>query len=379
MSTPSNPIQRIKPMLVKEFLQMFRDVRMRLVIFVMPVIQMTVMAFALTTDVRHIRTGVVDPDNTPTSRELVAQFTAGGYFEVVRRARESTDMARWLDAGIVRAVIRIPANFEGDLQAGRPTQVQLLADGSLNNDTAIAFNYAGRLMARFNQQLESRQQAVPGPGSAQLLLKSRSWYNPNLESKYYYVPALLVVMLLIVTMLLTSIAIVREKEIGTIEQVLVTPIRRIEFILGKTLPFLITGYITMTLMLVVAMAVFGIRVQGSIVLLYLLAGIFIVSNLGIALLISVSAHTQQQALLTAFFILLPAVLLSGFIFPVRNMPQAVQWLTYLNPLRWFLQILHGIVVRGVGLGQLWLAVAAQLALALCFTSLAVLKFRKTLS
>ena len=362
---------RLRPMLVKEFLQMLRDPRMRLVIFVMPVVQVTVLAFALTTDVRNIRTAVVDPDATVASRQLVAEFAAGGYFEIAALLRADSGIRNLLDSGAVKAVIRIPADFEADLRAGRPTRVQLLADGSFSNDTAITLNYAQQVIARYGDRLRGRP--------ADLQLEVRAWYNPNLESKYYYVPGLIAVMLLLVSILLASIAIVREKAIGTIEQVMVTPIRRTEFILGKTLPFLITGYIIMGLMLAVALLVFGIRVHGSLLLLIVLTGVYLAGNLGLALLVSVSAHTQQQALLTAFFILLPAVLLSGFIFPIRNMPAAVQWVTVLNPMRWFLQVLHGIVVRGVGLGHLWPAAAAQLALAVGFISLAILRFKKTLA
>ena len=368
---------RLRCMLVKEFHQMLRDVRMRLVIFVFPVIQLTVLAFALTTDVSDIRTAVWDEDQTPVSRQVTAAFKGGGYFEVTAQATSPGQMSRWLDAGRVQAVLHFPAGFAADVRAGRTAALQIIADGTYNNDTAIIFNYAQKVLAAVNQQFAAQR---PGAGlSAEpVVVRARAWYNPNLESKYYYVPGLIAVMLLIISMLLTGIAIVREKEIGTIEQVMVTPIRRIEFILGKTLPFLITGLITMTTMFVVALPVFGLRVQGSLVLLYLLAALYIVGNLGIALLVSVSAHTQQQALLTTFLILMPAVLLSGFIFPIRNMPQAVQVLTYLNPVRWFLQILHGIVVRGVGVADLWPAICAQAALAIGFVTVAVLRFKKTL-
>ena len=185
-------------------------------------------------------------------------------------------------------------------------------------------------------------------------------------------------MLILIGLVLASMAIVREKEIGTIEQVMVTPIRRVEFILGKTLPFLATGMVTMTLMFLIARVVFGIRIQGSIPLLYTAATIYILGNLGLALLLSVTARTQQQALLTAFFILVPAILLSGFIFPIRNMPEVIQWLTVFNPMRWFLQILHGIVIKGVGVRILWLPIGALAALAASFLTLAVARFRKTL-
>jgi ABC-2 type transport system permease protein len=370
---------RIKQMLIKEFLQMFRDVRMRMVVLVMPVVQLTVLAFALTTDVKEIRTAVVDPDGTPESRALIDAFSGGGYFEVAMVLRSDAATEALLDRGRVLNVIRIPNAFGADLRAGRRVQIQLLADGTQSNDTAIIFSYANQVIARFNQALARRQAQAAGIDSVTLELDARAWYNPNLESKYYFVPGLIAVMLIIIGLVLTSLAIVREKEIGTIEQVMVTPIRRTEFILGKTLPFLITGTITMTLMFAIAFLVFGIRIHGSLLLLYLCSWVYILGNLGLALLVSVTARTQQQALLTAFFILLPAVLLSGFIFPIRNMPTLVQAVTVFNPMRWYLQVLHGIVVKGIGIKNLWSPVLCQVGLAAAFLILAVARFRKTLT
>ncbi len=200
----------------------------------------------------------------------------------------------------------------------------------------------------------------------QITTESRAWYNTNQESKFYYVPSLIATMLYIFSLLLTSIGIVREKEIGTIEQVMVTPIRGIEFILGKTIPYMITGYITMTFMLIVAYLVFGVHVRGSLLLLYGLTGIYLAGNMGIALLISGSAATQQQALLTSFLILMPSVMLSGFLFPISNMPDPVRYATVINPMRWYLDILRGIVMKDVGIFALWPAIVAQIVLAVVF-------------
>lgn len=369
---------RLRRMLVKEFLEMLRDKRMRAIVFLMPLVQMTVLAFAMTTDVDRIPTAVVDPDGTPATRALVQRFASGGAFDIRTVLHSDEDVQDLLDSEAVRVVIRFPLHFTGDLRAGRPVNLQLLADGTQTSDTAMAFLYAGRVVDRFNRERAPERAESAAGTSAPVALDVRAVYNPNLVSHLYYVPGLIAIMLMLVSTLLTSLAIVREKEIGTIEQVMVTPIRRVEFILGKTLPFLITGYITMTLMFLIALAVFGIRIEGSTLLLYLLAGLYVANNLGVALLISVSARTQQQALLTAFFYMLPAVLLSGLIFPIRNMPECVQWLTVVNPMRWFLEILHGIVLRGVGLEILWPAACAQTFLAAGFLSLAVARFRKTL-
>jgi ABC-2 type transport system permease protein len=371
-------ILRIRQMLIKEFLQMFRDVRMRLVVVAMPLVQMTVLAFALTTDVKDIRTAVVDPDNSPQSRQLVAEFAGGNYFEITHRLATDTHVQGLLDSGRVRAVLRLPQHFSGDIRSGKATTVQLLVDGTMSNDAAVTLNYANQAVARFNQRMLDERAGGAAARSSPVEILTRAWYNPNLESKYYFIPGLIAVMLILIGLVLASMAIVREKEIGTIEQVMVTPIRRVEFILGKTLPFLATGMVTMTLMFLIARVVFGIRIQGSISLLYTAATIYILGNLGLALLLSVTARTQQQALLTAFFILVPAILLSGFIFPIRNMPEVIQWLTVFNPMRWFLQILHGIVIKGVGVRILWLPIGALAALAASFLTLAVARFRKTL-
>ncbi len=376
-------ILRVRRLLIKEFLQMFRDVRMRMVVLVMPLVQMAVLAFALTTDVKDIATAVVDPDNTPMSRQLVDEFTGGGYFAVTQKPATDKAAGRLLDAGRVRAIIRIPDNFSDSLESGKIATVQLLVDGTLSNDAAITQSYANQVIASFNQRLLAAKtgQAVLSGNSLStgpLDLRLRAWHNPNLESKYYYVPGLIAVMLILIGLALASMAIVREKEIGTIEQVMVTPIRRLEFIIGKTLPFLVTGMLTMSMMFVIARLLFDIRITGSITLLYFSATIYIMGNLGLAILVSVTARTQQQALLTAFFLLMPAILLSGFIFPIRNMPEVVQWFTVLNPMRWFLQIMHGIVIKGVGLRILWPPIGAQILLAVLFLTLAVTRFKKTL-
>jgi ABC-2 type transport system permease protein len=354
---------------------------MRAVIFGMPVIQMVVMAFAMTTDVTNIRIAVLDMDKTPSSRELIKDFTAGGYFQIVHEAASQQEIPDLLDQAIVRAILHIPPKFEQAIAKGLTAKVQVLTDGTDSNTTAIVQGYADRIIQAYaNRKLERRIKNLGiKPIPALVEPTPRAWYNANQESRYYFVPSLIAVMLFLFSLLLTSIGIVKEKEIGTIEQVMVTPIRKIEFILGKTLPYMVTGFISMTLMLVVAFVVFNIRVKGSFLLLYGLSGLYLFGNMGIALLISASAATQQQAMLTSFLILMPCVMLSGFMFPIKNMPDMVQYATYLNPMRWYLEILRGIVMKGVGIQVLWPAIAGQAALAAAFITLAWARFSKTLS
>jgi ABC-2 type transport system permease protein len=374
-------LQRIRRMLIKEFLQMLRDPRMRIAIFGIPVIQMTIMAFALTTDVMNIRMAVLDRDKTPVSRELINEFTASRYFRVMTNLTSDREIGPLLDHGNVRVVLNIPFGFERDVLSERTAAAQLITDGTDSNSTAIALNYANSIISGFSDKQQEKRQRKKGITTSPIQVETitRAWFNTNQESKYYYVPSLIATMLFIFSMLLTSIGIVREKEIGTIEQVMVTPISGLEFILGKTIPYMITGYISMTIMLCVALFVFGVHVKGSLFLLYALSGLYLCGNMGIALIISVSAQTQQQALLTSFLLLMPCVMLSGFMFPITNMPEPVQVATWLNPMRWYLVILRGIVMKSVGVQVLWPAILAQTALSVSFIAIAAARFRKTLS
>ena len=368
-------------MLKKEFLQMFRDPRMRIVIFGVPVIQLIVLSFALTLDVTDIPAAAYDQDRSAESRALMARFSSSGYFEITDHIHSDEEMTDKLDAGDARVVIRIPPGFEKDLIGGSTTRLQIIADGTDSNTASIVFGYVSEIIAGYNQDklrehIVSRfgPQAVPG----EIVIEHRAWYNENLESRYYYVPGLIGVMLILVSIVVASIAIVREKEMGTIEQVMVTPIRKTEFILRKTVPYLIIGYIIMTAMFIVAFLIFGIYIKGSLLILYALTGVYLVGNLGLALLISVSARSQQQALLTAFFILMPAVLLSGFVFPIHNMPLIVQYATYLNPMRWYMEILRGVVIKGVEIQDMARAIFWQSLLAVVFLLIAIKRFKKTL-
>ena len=374
-------LQRLYRMLIKEFLQMLRDPRMRVVIFGIPVIQMTIMAFALTTDVTNIRMAVLDMDKTPASRELISAFTASNYFRISASLLSQQEISPLLDRSEVRAVLHIPAGFSRDILTENTAGVQLITDGTDSNSTSIVLGYAGFIVSDYNDRMINKRLGRKGITVSPLQIKteSRAWYNPNQESHFYYVPSLIATMLYIFSLLLTSIGIVREKEIGTIEQVMVTPIRGIEFILGKTIPYMITGYISMSFMLIIAYFVFGVHVRGSLPLLYGVTGIYLAGNMGIALIISGGASTQQQALLTSFLILMPSVMLSGFMFPISNMPDPVKYATFINPMRWYLDLLRGIVMKDVGISVLWPAISAQIVLSVSFLTIAIGRFKKTLS
>jgi len=342
---------------------------------------MTIMAFALTTDVTNIRMAVLDMDKTPASRELISAFTASNYFRISASLLSQKEISPLLDRSEVRAVLHIPAGFSRDILTENTAGVQLITDGTDSNSTSIVLGYAGFIVSDYNDRMISKRLGRKGITVSPLQIKteSRAWYNPNQESRFYYVPSLIATMLYIFSLLLTSIGIVREKEIGTIEQVMVTPIRGIEFILGKTIPYMITGYISMSFMLIIAYFVFGVHVRGSLPLLYGVTGIYLAGNMGIALIISGGASTQQQALLTSFLILMPSVMLSGFMFPISNMPDPVKYATFINPMRWYLDLLRGIVMKDVGISVLWPAISAQIVLSVSFLTIAIGRFKKTLS
>lgn len=374
--------ERLKHMLIKEFLQIFRDPKMRGIIFVMPVLQVLVFGYAVTLDVEHIRTAIYDLDNSVASREFVARFERSGYFDVVERVQSAVVLKRLIDRGEIAAAFQINSGFADDLRRGKIAEVQLIIDGTDSNTAGVVLDYSGKIAMQLSQDvLITRFSRVRGafetPGRVEL--KTRTWFNENLESRNFYVPGVIAIVVMLITLMLTSMAVVREKEIGTIEQIMVTPITPIEFILGKTLPFALIGFADVVLVTVVGVFWFEVPIQGSLLLLFGATALYLMTTLGIGLLISTVSRTQQQAMMSAFFFYFPAVLLSGFMFPIANMPQVVQWLTYLNPLRYFLVVVRGIFLKGVGPEILWPQMLALAVLGIAMLWLASSRFRKTLA
>jgi len=374
--------ERLKAMLIKEFIQVLRDPRMRFVVFIIPAVQTIIFGYAVNTDVRHVATAIYDLDNTSQSRALADRFLRSGYFDLQERVTDETRARELIDRGEVKALIRMNRGFGADLAGGRGAAVQLILDGTDSNTAGIVLNYASKIALAYGTQLQLDATAraagtmVPIRG---VELASRAWYNENLESRNYFVPAVITNIVFIITMLLSSMAVVREKEIGTIEQVIVTPIGKGEFILGKTIPFVLIGFINVALVSLVAVFWFGVPLRGSILLLFGSTALFLMSSLGIGLLISTISRTQQQAMMSAFFVIFPAMLLSGFAFPIESMPLPVQWLTYLNPMRFFLVIIRSIFQKGVGMEILWPQLAALAVIGVAILTLAVGRFQKTLS
>ncbi|MGD0698140.1 MAG: ABC transporter permease [Terriglobia bacterium] len=374
--------ERIQHMLIKEFIQVFRDPRMKMFIFAVPIIQLLIFSYAASTDVRHIDTAIYDLDNTVTSRDLLSQFTKSGYFDVVEYVTNDARQRELLDGRKARVVLRVDKGFEGDLRAGRSAPFQMIVDGTDSNTAGIVLGYSNGIVQQFSrailsQRIHRLRGDIREPG--QVNLQTRTWFNENLESRTYFVPGVIALMITLLTLLLTSMAIVREKEIGTMEQIMVTPIRPVEFILGKTVPFALIGFVDLTLVTLVGVAWFQIPVRGSSALLVFATSVYLMTMLGVGLLISTLSQTQQQAMMSTFFFFMPAVLLSGFMFPVANMPAVVQGLTYLNPMRYIIVILRGIFLKGVGLNILWPQIAALAVMGLFTLGVASRRFRKTLS
>jgi ABC-2 type transport system permease protein len=372
--------ERILTILRKEFRSVFRDPRMRLVIFGVPIIQTLIFGYAVTMDVRHVRLVVVDRDNTPESRELVARFTGSDYFDSILNTPDEHEAERLIDAAEASAILQINSGFQNMLRGGKTAPVMLAVDGSDSNTARLVLNYSSIIASNFNTQvLLERSLRTSGrpisPGGVDL--RTRAWFNENLESRNYFVPGIMAVLVMLISLMLTGMAIVREKEAGTIEQIMVTPIRRSEFILGKCAPFAVIGFADVVLVTIVGVFWFGIPIRGNFFLLLLGTSCFLLSTLGIGLFISTVSGTQQQAMMTTFFFFFPAMLLSGFIYPIANMPEVIQWLTLVNPLRHFLIIIRGVFLKGVGLEILWPQLLWLLGIGLCVMTFAVGRFRKT--
>ena len=375
-------LERLKAMLVKEFVQVLRDPRMRFVVLVIPVVQTIIFGYAVSTDVRDVATAIYDLDNSSRSRELADRFIKSGYFDLQERVYDEARARELIDRGEVKALLRMNHGFGEQLAGGRGATVQLILDGTDSNTAGIALNYASRIVAGYSAELQL--QAASRAAGRQIPIRgveltSRAWYNENLESRNFFVPAIITNIVFIITMLLSSMAVVREKEIGTIEQVIVTPIGKGEFILGKTVPFILIGYINVILISVVAVFWFEVPLRGSLLLLFGATALFLMSSLGIGLLISTVSRTQQQAMMSAFFVIFPAMLLSGFAFPIESMPRLVQWITYLNPMRFFLVIIRAIFQKGVGIEILWPQLMALFIIGVTILSCAILRFKKTLA
>jgi ABC-2 type transport system permease protein len=370
--------------IAKELLQIRRDRRMLPVIFVSPVVMIVVFGFAVNTDVTNVPLVLVDQDKSSASRDLVTRFVRSGYFDLVGLADRADDVDGWLVDSRAQLGLVIARGYGADLASGRTAAVQVIADGSDASSASIALGYASSLVQGLGVELQTERlrAAAGGAGrslSGQVVLEPRVFYNPDLKSRWFYVPAVLAMVLMVMTLILSAMGIVREKEVGTMEQLIVTPIRPWQLLVGKLAPFALIGVVQVFLITGVAVLGFRVPLVGSFLLLLGLTLLFLLVTLGLGLLISTVVKNQQQAMMAAAFLaMLPMVYLSGLIFPIENMPPAIQVVTYAVPLRYYAEIIRGVFLRGSGLEMLWPEALSLLVMGLAILTVAALRFRKRL-
>ena len=368
---------RIREMVRKEFIQLFRDKRSRPILVIAPLVQLLVFGYVVNYDIKDIRVALIDQSRTRESRLMNDAFIANKIFRITDLPGSPRELEELLLTGKVDLGIKIPPDFSSRIRRGQTAEVQILADGSMSNMASVRISYTVMVLDRLNTELIKElygRELKYGKIDSRI----RTWYNPNLDSQNFFVPGIVAFVVMLISLLMTSIAIIKERENGTMEQLIVTPLKPIELIIGKTIPYTIISLAQMVMVMLFALFWFEVPLAGSIPELFLATCLFLLSTLGVGLFISTVSKTQQQAMMTTFFFILPFFMLSGFVFPIANMPIVVQWLTYLNPLRYFLVIIRGIFLKGVGLHILWPQYAALTILGVAVFAGAVGRFRKRL-
>jgi ABC-2 type transport system permease protein len=370
----------LKHFVHKEFRQIFRDRQMTRMILVLPIIQLLVLGNAINLDVRHIKLAIFDKDHSKESRDIESRFRSSAYFDIVPNTYD--EVQPLLDRGIADVAVVIPQGFADDLGSGKTAQGQILVDGQNSNLAGISASYVSGVFSTYQEDYGNEMLAKNPDLKSKIHTIdaiTRVFYNPEMKSYFYMIPAIAVLLLTMVTSLLNALNIVREKEIGTLEQLMVTPIRKWEFVLGKSIPFAVLGYIELFLALLIGTLVFRIPFAGSFLLLGFASALFLVTTLGVGLFVAAISSTQQQALFTAWFFMVFFILMSGFLTPIENMPNALQYLTYLDPLRYMMKVTRGIFLKGSSFADLKLELLAMAIYGTAMFSLAIVKFRKTTS
>jgi ABC-2 type transport system permease protein len=375
-------LARIRHIVSKEFLQLRRDKYARVRLLVPPLVQMLIYGYAATFEVHRVSTAVLDLDHSQESRELLSRVTSSGRFQVRAVLNDRSQIADVIDREEATVVLQIHAGFAQLLRKGQTAPLQVILDGTNSNTALIALGYINQIASEFAQDFERDRLSRVRPELLQLIpsvrLEQRPWYNPDLNSRWFFVPGVVGSLTLVIVVNLTAFAVVREREIGTLEQVMVTPIRPAELILGKTIPFFLVGLAEAVLIALVGTLWFEVPFRGDPLLLLFGTSLFLLSMLGVGLLISTLCSTQQQAFASSFFFVSPAFLLSGFGFPIASMPKFLQWLTYLNPLRYFLVVLRASFLKGAGWRLLWPELVAMALLGTVLLGFSILRFRKSL-
>ena len=373
--------ERVYAMLVKEFLELKRD-RWALFRLVVPlVMQVFVYGYAATFTVSHVSTAVLDLDGTQASRDLIARFTANGRFDIVDFAPSQKEIAHELDTGNVQVAVVIHAGFAQSLNDGAGAPLQVLVDGTNSNTALIALGYVSNIVTQYQSDRVAAawpSRAGLAPPVVSVAMRERPWFNDGLDDRWFFIPGVVGTLTLLQVVSLTAFAVVREREVGTLEQIMVSPIRPVEFILGKTVPSFLIGLGDVAIVTALGVAWFGVPFVGSAWVMMAGVVLFLFAVIGLGLLLSTFSRTQQQAFALNFFLVNPIFILSGFAFPISAMPRVLQWLTYLNPLRYFLVVLRAVFLKGVGFESLWPQFGAMALLALAMLTASVLRFRKSL-
>jgi len=366
----------------KEFLQFKRDPKMFALILVAPVVQLIFLGYAANMDVVNVPTVIFDQDQTETSRRFLEKFSGSGYFEFVEQAVNYKKLQSKIERGDAILGLVIPIDFEKKIQRNETVSLQAIFDGSDGNKASITAGYLQRIVGDYSIELINNAKAKTGRSRSLISTVSsetRAWYNPELTTRIYMVPGIVGLLLSIITLILTSLAIVKEKEIGTLEQIIVTPIKPYQLIIGKLIPFALLGFIAVVIVLIAMRFIFDIPIRGSIAFLFFSTFVYIISTLGLGLFVSTISKTQQQAMMLAIFVvLLPMVFLSGFAFPIENMPPIIQGITYIIPLRYFMTIMRGIILKGVGFHELWGELLVLFGMGVLVLTLSSIRFRKRL-
>ncbi|MCX5707125.1 MAG: ABC transporter permease [Candidatus Omnitrophica bacterium] len=372
--------ERAKAILIKEFKQIFRDPRMKTIIFISPLFQIILFGYAANRDITYIPTAIFDRDNTLESRELLRRFTYSKYFVPERYIYSDKEQDKVLNRGQVNVVIRIDRGFGRNLNAGKNANIQLAFDGTDSNTTMVVMGYANTIVSNYQYELlKNEAEAAGWQGTIPYVdLRDRAWFNENLISTDYYLPGVIATIITMMSLLLSAMAIVKEKEIGTMEQLTVSPLKPIELIIGKLLPFAVIALIQITLITLLGVLWFHIPLRGNLFLLLFSTCLYLFTTLGIGLFISTISATQQEAMMSVFLFYMPAVLLSGFAYPIANMPTLIRWSTFVNPLRYFMETIRNIFLKGVGIEVLWTQLVPLLIIGILVITFSTLKFRRSL-
>jgi ABC-2 type transport system permease protein len=373
---------RIRQIVIKEFLQVLRDPRARFALFIPPILQMIIFGYAATFDVHNVPTAILDRDHSQESRELISRFADSGYFRIAAVLNDRAQLSRFIERSRVVLAIQILPGFAEDLRKRKDASVQVIVDATDSNTALIALGYINQISQTFAQDYRRDYARRVAPLRLAMLpaveLEPRPWFNNNLEDRLFFVPGTIGTVMMVLVITLTAFAIVREREIGTLEQIMVTPITPLQFILGKTIPYMIIAMGQLLLIAVLGVFWFAVPLRGSVAILMAGSVLFIACVMGVGLFISTISATQQQAMVASFFFIMPAITLSGFGFPISSMPPALQWLTYLDPLRYYLVVLRGTFLKGIGLDLLWPQFVGMAIFALVLLGASSLRFHKTL-